>query len=109
MEQKLNTYGFSKETITTIMMIRKNTEAMVCSSDADTDFFDIDTRVLQVDALVLYIYIYDLPRLICWNIDKSNLKNDITLKMVRHRRYPAETMVYADYADDLALLVNIPA
>ena len=36
------------------MMLYKNTNAMVLSPDADTDFLDIVTRVLQGDTVVIY-------------------------------------------------------
>ena len=36
-------------------------------------------------------------------------ENSFTLKNTRSRRYPAETIIGADYADDLVLLSNIPA
>ena len=49
MEQILQARGLSKETIITIMMLYKNTKAMIRSLDGDTDFFEIITRVLQRD------------------------------------------------------------
>ena len=36
-------------------------------------------------------------------------ENDFTLKKARNRRYPAETTIDADYADDIALLGNTHA
>ena len=47
MEQILLAYALPKETVTAIMMFYKNTEVKVCSSDEDTDFFDIVASVLQ--------------------------------------------------------------
>ena len=41
------------------------------------------------------------------NVDFKKKKNGFTLKKAR-RRYPAETITDADYADDLALLANTP-
>ena len=41
------------------------------------------------------------------NITRSNKKMVSCQK--KSRRYSIETMTYADYADDLALLANIPA
>ena len=59
MEQILLAYGLPKETVTTIMMFYKNTIAINCSADGDTDFFDIVVGVLQRDTsepflLILY-------------------------------------------------------
>ena len=36
------------------MMFNKNMKAMVCSSDKDTNFFNIIAEVLQGDALTPY-------------------------------------------------------
>ena len=41
------------------------------------------------------------------NITRSHKKRP--LKKARSRRYPAQTISDADYADDLALLANTPA
>ena len=35
-------------------------------------------------------------------------ENSFTLKKIRSRRYPAETITDADYADDIVLLANTP-
>ena len=48
---------FPKETVTVIMLLYKNTKAMVCSPDGNTDFFDIVTGVLQEDTIALYMFI----------------------------------------------------
>ena len=39
------------------MILFKDMKATVHSSDGDTDFFDIDSGVLQVDILALYGFI----------------------------------------------------
>ena len=36
-------------------------------------------------------------------------ENDLTQKKSRSRRYPTETIIDPDYADDLVLLKNTPA
>ena len=46
MEQILLVHGFSKETVTSIMMLYKNMKIIVYSPDGVTDFFDIVTRVV---------------------------------------------------------------
>ena len=49
--------------------------------------------------------VHNLPRLRTSNVDRSNKRKWIcTKKNTRSRRYPAETITDADYADDLALL-----
>ena len=42
------------------------------------------------------------------NVNRSKKENDFTLKRTRSRQYPTETLIDADYADDLVLLANIP-
>ena len=54
MEQILFAYGLSKETVTVIIMLYKNTKAIVCS----TDTFDIAAGVLQGDRYITTICIY---------------------------------------------------
>ena len=57
MEQLHLTYGFSKETVTTIMMLNRNTKVKIHSPDGDTDYFEIVAEVLQGDNLALYLFI----------------------------------------------------
>ena len=45
-EQILLVYSLPKETVTAIIMLYKNMEAMICSFDWDTDVFDIVVSVL---------------------------------------------------------------
>ena len=54
MEQISIAYGHPKEIITTIMMLFKNTKALVRLPDWDTDFFDTVAGVLQGDTLAPY-------------------------------------------------------
>ena len=56
MEKILLAFGLSKETITAIMMLYKNTKVNVHSLDGDTDF-DIVARLLLGDTLVPHLYI----------------------------------------------------
>ena len=49
-EQILLAYGLPKETVPAVMLLYKNTKALVFSSDRDTDFSDIVAGVLQGDA-----------------------------------------------------------
>ena len=57
------TYGLTNETVTSIMMLYKDTTVMVHSPDGDTDFFNIVAGVLQGDTLaphllIIYLDIY---------------------------------------------------
>ena len=72
MKQILLAHGLSKETVTDIIMLKKNTNAMVHLPDSDFDFFDIVNRVLQGDIYISTIYVYNLPRVRTMNINRSN-------------------------------------
>ena len=91
MEQILEAYGIPNEIIKAIMIIFKNTQAFVRSPDGDTEFFNIIAGVLQGDTLA--------PR----NLDQ-NKNLGFTLRKQLSRRYLAEMLTDADFADDLALL-----
>ena len=54
MEQNLLVYTSLQETIATLMILYKNTNVKVRSPDGDTDYFDIETGVLQGDTLAPY-------------------------------------------------------
>ena len=43
------------------------------------------------------------------NVDRSNVRNVFKLEKARSRRYPLETIINADYTNDLALLPSAPA
>ena len=107
MVQILLAYGLSKETITAIMMLYKNKKVKVRSPDRYTDYFDIVAGVLQGDTLAPYFFIICLDYVLRMSIDKMK-DNGFKLTKERSRRYPAQTITDADYADDIALLANTP-
>ena len=80
----------------------------VRSPDGDTDYFDIVAGVLQGDTLALYLFIICLDYVLRTSIDKMK-DNGFKLTKQRSRRYPAQTITDADYADNLALLANTSA
>ena len=108
MEQKLLANSLPKETVATIMMLYKNTKVKVRFPDGDTDYFNILTGVLQGDTLAPYSFIICLDYIVTTSIDKMK-DNFFKLAKERRRRYPAQTITDADYADDIALLANTPA
>ena len=69
MEQILLTYGLPKEAVHTIMMFYKNMKAMFCSSDGDTNFFDIVAR-----GYISTIFVYTLLRLCTLNMNTFKKK-----------------------------------
>ena len=78
------------------------------SPDGNKDYFNIVAGVLQGDTLVPYLFIIGLEYVLRTSIDKMK---DYGFKLTkeRSRRYPAQTITDVDYADDIALLVNMPA
>ena len=89
------------------MMLNRNTKVKVRSPDGDTDDFDIVASVLQGDALPPYLFIICLDYVLRTSIDKIK-ENCFKLTKERSRRYPAKTISDADYADDIALLEDVP-
>ena len=86
------------------MMLGKNTKVKVHSLDGDN--FDIVAGVLQSDKLATYIFIICLDYVLRTPIDE--MKNN-SCKLAKERTYPAQTIMDADYAEDMALLANAPA
>ena len=79
----------------------------VRSPDGDTDYFDIVAGVLQGDTLAQYLFIICLDYVLRKSFDKIK-ENSFKLTKERSRRYPAQTIMDIDYADDIALLANTP-
>ena len=104
MKQILLSDSLPKETIAAIMMLYKNMKVKVCSPDGDTDYFDIVAGVLQGDTLAPYLFIICLDYMLRTSIDIMK-DNSFKLANERSRRHPAQTIMDADYADDI---VNTP-
>ena len=73
----------------------------------ETDYFDIVAGVLQGDTLAPYLCVICLDYVLRTSMDKMK-DNGFKLAKKRIRRYPAQTITDADYADDLAFLENTP-
>ena len=89
-------------------MLYRNTKVKVCSLDVDTDNFDMVAGGLQGDTLAPYLFIICLDYVLITSIDKMK-ENGFKLTKERSRRYPAQTITDADYADDKVLMANTPA
>ena len=89
------------------MILYKNTKVKVCSPDGNTDYFDIVASVLQGDILASYLFSICLDYVLRTSIDLMK-DNGFKLTKERSRRYPTQIITDADYADDIALLVNTP-
>ena len=107
MEQILLAYGIRKETVAATTILYRNTKVKVRTPDGDTEYFDIVSGVLQGDTLALYLFIICLDYVLRTSIDKIR-ENGFELTKKRSRRYPTKTNTDADYADDIAILANIP-
>ena len=107
MEQILLAYGLHKETVEAITILYRYTKVKVCSPDGDTEYFDNVGWVLQGDTLAPYLFIICLDYVLRISIDKIR-ENSFELTKERSRRYPANTVTDADYADDIAILANTP-
>ena len=73
----------------------------------ETEYFDIVAGVLQGETLAPYLFIICLDYVLRTSIDKIR-ENGFELTKKRSRRYPEKTITDADYADDIAILVNTP-
>ena len=86
MEQLLLAYGLPSKTVTTIMMLNRNTKVKVHSPDRGIDFFDIIAGVLQGDTLAPYLCI------ICLDILRKLIdqikENGFTLKIGKTEDIP---------------------
>ena len=96
-----------KVTVAAITILYRNTKVKVRSLDGDTEYFNIVAGVLQGDMLAPYPFIICLDYVLRTSIDKIK-ENGFELTKKRSRRYPAKTIIDADYTDDIAILANIP-
>ena len=94
--------------VAAIMILYKNTKVKVCFPDRDTDYFDIIAGMLQGDTLAPYLFIICLDYVFRTSIDLMK-ENGFKLAKERSRRYPTQTIMDADYTNDIALLANTPA
>ena len=69
MKQILLAYGFPKETVSILMILYKDTRAMVYSFDGDIDFFDVVAGILQGDTLAPFLFILYLDYVLRTTID----------------------------------------
>ena len=90
------------------MILFKNTTVKVSSPDGDTDYFDIVAGMMQGYTLTSYLFIIRQDYALRMSIDLIK-ENGFTLTKERSRRYTAQTIMDGNYADDIALLANMPA
>ena len=105
MEQIPLTSGLPQKSVAAIMMSYKNTKVKVCSSDRNTDYFDIVAGVLQGDIFASYLVIICLDHVLRTSRDLIK-ENGFKLTKEKSRGYLAQTITNVDYADGIALLGN---
>ena len=105
MDNILIIYGIPKDIVNAIMMLYRNTSAMVRSPDGDTPYFEITTGVLQGDTLAPYLFIICLDYILKHSID-DNINLGFTLSQRRSSRHPAIHITDIDYADDIAVTAD---
>ena len=107
MKQILLAYGRPKETVAAVMTLCRNTKVKVRSPDGYTDYFDIVAGFLQGDTLSQFLFIICLNYILRTSIDKMK-DNGFKLTKGRGRWSPSQTIMDADYTDDIELLANGP-
>ena len=88
--------------IKAIMILYRDTKAMVRSPDGDTEYFVINAGVLKGDTMAQLLFIIILDYVLRTYIDE-NKYICLTLSKQRSRRYTAIEITNADYADDLVI------
>ena len=96
-----------KRPVAAIMILNRKTKVKEGSPGGDTDYFDIVAGVLQGHTLAPYLFVICLDYVLRTSIEKVK-ENGFELTKKRSRRYSAETITDADYADDIAILANTP-
>ena len=88
-------------------MLYKNTKVKFCSSDGDTDYFEIVAGVMHGATLAPYLFIICLEYVLRTSVNFMK-ENGFKLAKQRSRRYPTQTITDVDYADGIELLANTP-
>ena len=88
------------------MVLYKNTKVKVCSSDGNTDLFDIVAGMQQGDTLASYHSIICLEYILWRSIDQMK---ENTLERARSRRCSTRTITDEVYVNDILLLANTSA
>ena len=90
------------------MMLSRNSKVKVRSSGGDTVYFDTVAGMRQGDTLAPYLFIICLNNLLKTSVDKMD-DNGFKLTKERSKRYTAQIITDADYADYIVLLANTSA
>ena len=97
-------YGIPDAIVNLIDRMYTDTTAKVITADGLTEIFKILAGVMQGDTLAPYLFIIVIDYIM--SLVTNNANHGFTMTPSRSRRYPAEKVTDADFADDLALLSN---
>ena len=100
----LRAYGIPDTIVNLIDRMYTDTTARVITADGLTEIFKILAGVMQGDTLAPYLFIIVIDYIM--SLVTDNVNHGFTMTPARSRRYPAEMVTDADFADDLALLSN---
>ena len=100
----LTAYGIPPKVVAALKSLYHETQAFVRTSDGNTDFFDITTRVLQGDIAAPYLFIIVLDYAL--RIAFHNPKLGFEVQPRKSSRHPAIHVTDLDFADDLAIVTE---
>ena len=93
-----------KKIVDVIIILCKDTVAQAITPDGETTFFKITASVLQGYTLAPYLFIVALDYAL--REATKDTSTDFMLEKRQGSRKPAVCIIYADFADDLALILN---
>ena len=105
MKQILLTYGLPKETVTAIMMLYKNMKVNFAHRMEAQTSLTLLLVFCKRNIFAPYLFIICLDCLLRTSISLMK-ENEFTLEKARDRRYPAQTITDAYYAENIAFLEN---
>ncbi|KAI8507980.1 hypothetical protein Bbelb_142200 [Branchiostoma belcheri] len=94
-------YGIPPPIVNAIKIMYEDTTATVLTPEGETDFFKIETGVLQGDPLAPFLFIITLDYALRKAVNSSD---GLTLRRRQSSRYPAVVIPDLDFADDICLL-----
>ncbi|XP_029651180.1 uncharacterized protein LOC115224419 [Octopus sinensis] len=96
-------YGIPPTIVDAIRAQYTNTAATFISPDGETDSFEVEASVLQVDTLTAFLFIIVLDYVLRISLDNMEEK-ELFLKPRQSSRHCAQYSTDLDFADNLALI-----
>ena len=100
-------YEIPQTIVSLIEAMYKDTMARVITEDGLTEAFLILAGVMQGDTLAPYLFVIAIDYVMTTSLRDKDL--GFTVHPRRSRRYPADKVTDADFADDLALTTDTAA